>query len=108
MAPKLPVEIGQQVEVKLGEVGLHDPHAGTGKLGDVDIVVGDAAKLVGKKVTATVTAVTEGLAWAELVAPADGRRRAADRGGGGREADARQAELRAQEPRDGGRRRGRG
>ena len=70
VAPKLPVEVGQEVEVKLGEVGLHDPHAGTGKIGDVDIVVGDAAKLVGKKVTATVTAVTEGLAWAELVAPA--------------------------------------
>ena len=30
-----------------------------------------AASLVGKKVTATVTAVTEGLAWAELVAPAE-------------------------------------
>ena len=69
--PKLPVEIGQQIEVKLGEVGLHDPHAGTGKVGDVDIVVGNAAKLVGKKVTATITAVTEGLAWAELVAPAE-------------------------------------
>jgi ribonuclease G len=71
VAPKLPVEVGQQVEVKLGEVGLHDSHAGTGKIDDVDIVVGDAAKLVGKKVTATITAVTEGLAWAELVAPAD-------------------------------------
>ncbi len=71
VAPKLPLEIGQQVEVKLGEVGLHDPHAGTGKVGDIDIVVGDAAKLVGKKVTATITAVTEGLAWAELVAPAE-------------------------------------
>ncbi len=71
VAPKVPVEVGQQVEVKLGEVGLHDPHAGTGKVGDLDIVVGDAAKLVGKKVTATITAVTEGLAWAELLAPAD-------------------------------------
>ena len=71
VAPKLPVEVGQQVEVKLGEVGLHDPHAGTGKIGDLDVVVGDAAKLVGKKVTATITAVTEGLAWAELLAPAE-------------------------------------
>ncbi len=69
--PKLPVEVGQRVEVKLGEVGLHDPHAGTGKIEDVDIVVGGAATLVGKKVTATVTAVTEGLAWAELLAPAE-------------------------------------
>ncbi len=71
VAPKLPVEVGQQVEVKLGEVGLHDPHAGTGKIGDVDVVVGDAAKLVGKKVAATITAVTEGIAWAELLAPAE-------------------------------------
>ncbi len=70
VAPKLPFELGQQVDVKLGEVGLHDPLAGTGKIGDVDIVVGDAAKLVGKKVTATIAAVTDGLAWAELVEPA--------------------------------------
>ena len=71
VAPKLPVDVGQQVEVKLGEVGLHDPHAGTGRIEDVDIVVGDAAKLIGKKVTVTITAVTEGLAWAELVSPAE-------------------------------------
>ena len=51
LAPKVPVDVGQEVEVKLGEVGLHDPHAGVGKIGDVDVVVGDAAKLVGKKVT---------------------------------------------------------
>ena len=37
--------------MKLGEVGLHDPQAGVGKIDDVDVVVGDAAKLVGKKVT---------------------------------------------------------
>ena len=71
VAPKLPVEVGQEVDVKLGEVGLHDPHAGVGKIEDVDIVVGDAAKLVGKKVTARITAVTDGLAWAELLAPVE-------------------------------------
>jgi len=71
LAPKVPVDVGQDVEVKLGEVGLHDPHAGVGKIDDVDIVVGDAAKLVGKKVTARVTALTDGLAWAELLAPAE-------------------------------------
>ena len=74
VAPKLPVDVGQQVEVKLGEVGLHDPHAGTGRIEDVDIVVGDAAKLIGKKVTVTITAVTEGLAWAELRRPCRGAR----------------------------------
>src|SRR6185437_9311887 len=71
VAPKLPFDVGQDVEVKLGEVGLHDPHAGVGKVDDIDIVVGDAAKLVGKKVTARVTALTDGLAWAELLAPAE-------------------------------------
>ena len=57
--------------MKLGEVGLHDPHAGVGKVGDVDVVVGDAAKLVGKKVTARVAAVSDGLVWAELLTPAE-------------------------------------
>src|ERR1700759_2327931 len=69
VAPKLPVEVGQEVDVKLAEGGLHDPHAGVGKIDDVDIVVGDAAKLVGKKVKARITALTEGLAWAELLTP---------------------------------------
>jgi hypothetical protein len=71
VAPKVPVDVGQDVEVKLGEVGLHDPHAGVGKLDDVDVVVGDAAKLVGKKVTARVTALADGLVWAELLTPAE-------------------------------------
>jgi ribonuclease G len=71
LAPSLPVDVGQEVEVKLGEVGLHDSHAGVGKLDDVDIVVGGAAKLVGKKVTARITALADGLAWAELLNPAE-------------------------------------
>jgi ribonuclease G len=71
VAPNLPVDVGQEVEVKLGEVGLHDPHAGAGKVDDVDVVVGDAAKLVGKKVKARITAVTDGLAWAELLSPVE-------------------------------------
>jgi ribonuclease G len=71
VAPKLPVEVGQDVDVKLGEIGLHDPHAGVGKIGDVDVVVGGAAKLVGKKVTAKITALTDGLAWAELLSPVE-------------------------------------
>jgi ribonuclease G len=71
LAPKVGLDVGQDLEVKLGEVGLHDPQAGVGKVGDVDVVVGDAAKLVGKKVTARVTALTDGLAWAELLTPAE-------------------------------------
>jgi len=71
VAPKLPVDVGQELEVKLGEVGLHDAHAGVGKLSGVDIVVGGAARLVGKKVKVRITAVTEGIAWAELLAPVE-------------------------------------
>src|SRR6185437_11331411 len=71
VAPKLPVDIGQELELKLGEVGLHDARAGVGKLDGVDIVVADAAKLVGKKVKARITAVTDGLAWAVLLAPVE-------------------------------------
>ncbi len=71
LAPKVTVAVGQEVDLKLGEVGLHDSHAGVGKIDDVDIVVGDAAKLVGKKVRARITALSDGLAWAELLTPTD-------------------------------------
>ncbi|NUR77689.1 MAG: Rne/Rng family ribonuclease, partial [Thermoleophilia bacterium] len=69
VAPSLPFDVGAEVEVKLGELGLYDPHAGVGKVRDVDVIVGDAAKLVGKKVKVRITAMTEGAAWAELVTP---------------------------------------
>jgi ribonuclease G len=71
VAPHLPVDVGQELDVKLGEVGLYDAEAGVGKLDGVDIVVADAAKLVGKKVKVRIAAVTEGLAWAELLAPVE-------------------------------------
>jgi ribonuclease G len=70
VAPKLPVEVGQELELKLGEVGLYDAQAGVGKVDDVEIVVGEAATLVGKKVKARITAISEGMAWAELLSPA--------------------------------------
>src|SRR4029450_1637 len=48
--PSTPVADGDEVELKLVEVGLHDPTAGVGKLdGDYEVVVADASKLVGKK-----------------------------------------------------------
>ena len=40
--------------------GLHDSHAGVGKVEDVDVVVGGAAKLVGKKVKVRITARRRG------------------------------------------------
>jgi ribonuclease G len=71
VAPSLPVDVGQEIDLKLGEVGLHDSHAGVGKVENVDVVVGGAAKLVGKKVKVRVTALAEGMAWAELVSPVE-------------------------------------
>jgi ribonuclease G len=71
VAPALSVDVDQELDVKLVEVGLHDPHAGVGKVDDVDVVVGGAAKLVGKKVKARVSALGDGLAWAELLSPVE-------------------------------------
>ncbi len=47
LAPSGPVEVGQEIELRLGEVGLYDAHAGVGKLEGVDVIVTDASKLVG-------------------------------------------------------------
>ena len=67
MRPSAPVEEGSSVELKLVEVGLHDPTTGVGKLdGGYEVVVAGAAKLVGKKITATVGAVLEGAAYAAV------------------------------------------
>jgi len=65
--PSAQVEEGSSVELKLVEVGLHDPTAAVGKVdGGYEVVVAGAAKLVGKKVTATVGSVLEGAAYATL------------------------------------------
>jgi ribonuclease G len=71
VAPKLPFDVGAEIEVKLGEIDKYDAHAGAGKVEDIDVIVGDAAKLVGKKVKVRVTAVTEDTAWAELLTPVE-------------------------------------
>src|SRR4029077_12891999 len=63
--PKAPVKAGEELELKLGEVGLHDPQAGVGKVKGLNVVVADAAKLVGKKVRIRITAVMEGVAYGE-------------------------------------------
>jgi ribonuclease G len=65
--PETPVEEGATVELKLVELGLYDPTAAVGKVGtDYEVVVGGAAKLVGKKVTATVGRALDGVAYATL------------------------------------------
>jgi ribonuclease G len=70
LAPSGPVEEGAQVELKLVEVGLHDPGAGVGKLDGAHVCVAGAAKLVGKKVKVQVERVLDGSVYATL---ADGK-----------------------------------
>jgi predicted RNA-binding protein with TRAM domain len=66
--PDAPVEEGSTMELKLVELGLHDPTTGVGKLdGGYEVVVAHASKLVGKKVKVTVGRVLEGVAFATLV-----------------------------------------
>ena len=59
---------GSTVELKLGEVGRYDATAAAGKVDGFDVLVADAAKLVGKKATVTIGRVLEGQAFATLVA----------------------------------------
>ena len=66
LAPAAPIAIDEELELKLGEVGLHDGHAGTGKVKGYEVVVADAAKLVGKRVRVKIVAVMEGVAYAVL------------------------------------------
>jgi ribonuclease G len=72
LQPPAPVEEGAQLEVKLVEVGLHDPEAGVAKLDGYDVDVAGASKLVGKKVKARIVRVLDGRAYAEPVRPVAG------------------------------------
>jgi ribonuclease G len=67
LAPESPVAEEAKVQVTLGEVGLHDPNAGVGKVDGLDVSVADAAKLVGKKVTVQIERVLDGMAYGTLV-----------------------------------------
>jgi ribonuclease G len=67
LAPSAALAEGAKVDVKLVEVGLHDPNAGVGKADGLDVCVADAAKLVGKTVKVDVQRVLDGTAYASLV-----------------------------------------
>ena len=64
--PETPVEDGATLELKLVEVGLYDAASGVGKLGDYEVVVSDAGKLVGKKVEVSVGRALRGMAFASV------------------------------------------
>ncbi|MDQ3893590.1 MAG: Rne/Rng family ribonuclease, partial [Actinomycetota bacterium] len=65
-----PVAEGQEVELRLVEIGRHDSGSGVGKVDGYDVAVTRAAKLVGKKVKVRVDRVVDGTAFATLVKPA--------------------------------------
>jgi ribonuclease G len=66
LAPTAPVEEGAKVQVTLGEVGLHDPEAGVGKVDGFAVCVAGAAKQVGKKVSVQIERVLGDMAYATL------------------------------------------
>jgi ribonuclease G len=65
---------GKTVELKLGEVGRYDVHAGVGKLDGVHVSVANASGLIGKKAKVRIERVVGGTAYATLV----GGKRAAE------------------------------
>ncbi|MEO5575082.1 MAG: Rne/Rng family ribonuclease [Gaiellaceae bacterium] len=64
LQPPAPIAEATEVEVKLVELDKHDAGSAVGKLDGVDVVVGGAAKLVGKKVKVRVERVLDGVAYA--------------------------------------------
>jgi ribonuclease G len=67
LRPEAPVAEGGELQLKLVEVDLHDGRSAVGKLDGLDIVVGNAAQLVGKKVKVRVERVLDGTAYAAQV-----------------------------------------
>jgi predicted RNA-binding protein with TRAM domain len=63
VAPQAPVEEGAEVMLQLVEVDRHDASAAVGKLDGLDVVVADAAQLVGKRLKVRVERVLEGRAY---------------------------------------------
>jgi ribonuclease G len=68
LQPETAIEDGDERQVKLVEVGLHDRSAGVAKEGELAICVAGAAGMVGKRVKVRINRVLEGTAYAELVA----------------------------------------
>jgi ribonuclease G len=67
VAPAAPVAEGAELQVELVEVDRHDGGAGVAHVDGIDVCVGDAAELVGKKVKVRIERVLDGVAYASLV-----------------------------------------
>ena len=102
LAPPAPVEEDAEVMLQLVEVDRYDGAAAVGKLDGLDVVVADAASLVGKRIKVRVERVLDGRAYAVAIRKTQGGARAADRRRRGREADAQAsgAEGRERSPRE--------
>ncbi len=66
LTPPSPVAEGAELQIELVEVDRHDAAAAVGKLDGLDVVVGDAAKLVGKRVKVRIERVLDGTAYAAM------------------------------------------
>jgi len=66
LAPKAPVEEGAELQIELVEVDRHDASAGVGKLDGIDVCIGGAAELVGKRVRVRIERVLDGTAYGSL------------------------------------------
>jgi ribonuclease G len=66
LAPAAPVQEDSEVMLQLVEVDRHDAAAAVGKLDGLDVVVADAAPLVGKRLKVRVERVLDGRAYAVL------------------------------------------
>ncbi len=67
LAPASPVVEGAELQIELVEVDRHDASAAVGKLDGIDVCVGEAAGLVGKRVKVRVERVLDGAAYATLM-----------------------------------------
>src|SRR5438477_5770048 len=67
LAPPAPVAEGAELQLELVEVDRHDASAAVGKVEGMDVCVGDAAELVGKRVKVRVERVLDGVAYGSLV-----------------------------------------
>ena len=66
LAPPSPVTEGAEIQIELVEVDRHDATAAVGKLDGIDVCVGAAAQLVGKRVKVRIERVLDGTAYASL------------------------------------------
>jgi ribonuclease G len=67
LAPATPVGEGAETMLQLVEVDRHDGDAAVGKLDGLDVVVADAASLVGKRQRVRIERVLDGVAYATLM-----------------------------------------